>query len=262
MRRSAGIDVGGYAEAGGAARSVSPATRPVERATRGLDPDSVSAPTPDHRAAWDSLVEERTRWAYQIHDGLTQVVTAAIFELEWLAGLIQEDPGAAVDALGTTRAELRKALDELRLVIFDLSNGSAPPDPDDPLGSYAREVAGRWHLAANISVAGETRSVPERSMDAAFAIIGESVANAAKHAGAGDVTIRIRVGAGDLAIEVEDAGRGFVRSDADAMTRHFGLPMMRKRVEEAGGAIDIESSPGLGTRVVARLPVGSQGEAL
>jgi signal transduction histidine kinase len=60
-----------------------------------------------------------------------------------------------------------------------------------------------------------------------------------------------------LTVEVADTGRGFA---ANATTNegpghHFGLGMMHRRVEEAGGTLDVRSAPGKGTRVVARLPV-------
>jgi two-component system chemotaxis sensor kinase CheA len=56
---------------------------------------------------------------------------------------------------------------------------------------------------------------------------------------------------------VGDAGRGFT-SQEERVARdehHLGLDMLRKRVQEVGGHIEIESQPGKGTRVIAQLPI-------
>src|SRR5439155_23417422 len=67
------------------------------------------------RHAVESLMtKERTRWAYEIHDGLTQAVTTAVLELEALGKQIEDDPQGAIQALAATRAEIRKSLSELR----------------------------------------------------------------------------------------------------------------------------------------------------
>ena len=63
---------------------------------------------------------------------------------------------------------------------------------------------------------------------------------------------------GGLRLEIVDRGTGIVPvSDDDP---HFGLRQMRDRAHKLGGTIDIESTPGHGTRVVAVLPVGGRGE--
>ena len=89
-------------------------------------------------------------------------------------------------------------------------------------------------------------------------MITESLANAAKHAQTPDVAVRVRADAAGLRIEVEDRGRGI--GDVEDDDPHFGLSMMRARAENIGGTLEIGSTPGGGTRVVALLPVGGRGE--
>jgi signal transduction histidine kinase len=84
------------------------------------------------------------------------------------------------------------------------------------------------------------------------------LANAAKHSGAPEVSVRIIAGLEELRIEVEDRGNGTIASANDEM--HFGLRLMRGRAERIGGTIEIDSRPGNGTRVVAVLPVGVRGD--
>jgi signal transduction histidine kinase len=88
----------------------------------------------------------------------------------------------------------------------------------------------------------------------AYQVIRESLNNAVRHAAARRISVTAGVRAGAVRLIVEDDGRGFPTADA---TRgpHFGLSMMRERVELVGGILHVESSPGAGTRVIARLPV-------
>lgn len=205
----------------------------------------------------DPVARERTRLAYAIHDGLTQVVTASVLELEWLARRAQVDPKEAADALETAAAHLRNALDEIRAVLASLS--PEHPNAAERLDDLVRDVLDRWQLPADWSIEGDVHAVPGPVLEAASAVIRESVANAAKHAASREVTVRVHVTRLGIEVRVEDHGRGFHPQDAELDSGHLGLEMMRRRVAELNGTLDIRSSPGRGTRVVARLPVAEQG---
>jgi signal transduction histidine kinase len=208
-------------------------------------------------APMDPIERERTRLAYAIHDGLTQVVTASVLELEWHARRADVAPGEAVDALNAAAAELRKALDEIRAVLANLSTQSGTPA--QPLEELIEGVLERWQLPATWSVEGDLHEVPARVLDVASSVIREGVANAAKHAGANEVGVGVRRTRDGIEIDIQDRGRGFVPKELELHADHLGLEMMRRRVAELDGTLDIESSPGKGTRVVARLPVREQG---
>ncbi|MDP9341576.1 MAG: sensor histidine kinase [Actinomycetota bacterium] len=213
------------------------------------------------RHAVDSLmVRERNRWASEIHDGLTQVVTTAVLELEAMGQRIERDPQGAIETLTATKAEIRKSLSELRGVLFDLSRegGSGGSSSLEPLAKYVDDVVQRWRLPARVSVEGDLPEVPRPVLAAAYVVIRESLANAAKHASPASVSVKVRTTSDEVVVEVGDTGRGFVAFDAPSRARargHFGLDMMKRRVAEVGGTLDIQSTPGEGTRVVARLPV-------
>ena len=90
-------------------------------------------------------------------------------------------------------------------------------------------------------------------LDVATSVIRECVANAAKHSDSNDVAVDVHASASGVEVRIEDELR-----DAFAIAEiagHLGLEMMRRRVAEVNGTLDVESSPGHGTRVVARLPV-------
>jgi len=205
----------------------------------------------------DPVARERTRLAYAVHDGLTQVVTASVLELEWLARRVDREPAEATEALERAACELRKALEEIRDMLATLSPET--PSGADRLDDVVRGVIERWQLPATWSVEGDLHAVPGPVLEAASAVIRESVANAAKHSGTSDVAVRVSAAEGTLHVLVEDHGRGFRLADSDLADGHMGLEMMRRRVAEQSGSLEIESSPGNGTRVVARLPVHDQG---
>jgi signal transduction histidine kinase len=205
----------------------------------------------------DPIERERTRLAYAIHDGLTQVVTASVLELEWQARRVDMSPSDAVEALTVSANELRKALDEIRSVLASLSpHGEGTAQPLDEL---VADVLERWQLPARWSVDGDLNAVPPPVLEVASSVIRESVANAAKHGESDDVAVAVKATRSTVEVTIEDRGKGFLTGTAGLRTGHLGLEMMRRRVAALNGTLDIESSPGEGTRVVARLPVTEQG---
>jgi two-component system nitrate/nitrite sensor histidine kinase NarX len=187
-----------------------------------------------------------------IHDGLTQSVTSAILELQTLRHRIAEEPEAAVAALGGIEDELRRDLSAIRELLFELEQGHVDSDPQ--FASFVDELVHRWKLPARVSVEGDLGAVSGAVLETAHAIVSEALANAAKHSGSPDVAVRVRAGERELRIEIEDRGQGI--SPAVDDDPHFGLRMMRTRAQRLGGSVEIGSTPGHGTRVVAVLPVG------
>lgn len=205
----------------------------------------------------DPAERERTRLAYAIHDGLTQVVTASVLELEWHAHRVELAPAEAVEALGAAAAELRKALAEIRRLLASLSSNGATNA--QPIEELIQSVLERWRLPATWTVEGDLHTLPRTVLEVASSVIRESVANAAKHASPASVAVAVHARPGELELVVEDSGRGFLPAGTGLHAGHLGLEMMRRRVAEVNGTLDIQSSPGKGTRVVARLPVPDQG---
>jgi signal transduction histidine kinase len=203
------------------------------------------------------LLEERTKWAIHIHDGLTQSVTSALLELQGLQHRIRTEPETVLATLHEIEDAIRADLKQIREILFELEGGTPYTEP--PLASFVNDLVERWHLPARVSIEGEVDRISERTLETANAVVAEALANAAKHADSPEVSVRIRVGLDELRIEVEDRGVGIVGSGTDD-DPHFGLRMMRGRAERIGGTIEIESKPGNGTRVVAVLPVGGRGD--
>ena len=194
---------------------------------------------------------ERQRMAEDIHDGPAQVLTNAIFQVEYLDRMLDAEDRAAHSELTFLRDMLREGLDEVRGLITDLR----PPVVDVGLATALAEAAHKLEERHGIAVEVAVDGIDERLTAAARAsvlrIVQESLQNVRKHAAASRVSIGLE---GD-ALVIADNGRGFdLMRLASSAGRNFGLQFMRERAELMGGQLQIESRQGEGTRILLRLP--------
>lgn len=202
------------------------------------------------------MLRERTRWAMTIHDGLTQSVTSALLELQVLRHRIETDPAGAIASLHEVEEAIRQDLSDVREVLFQLDEGRLREERS--FATFVNELVDRWKLPARVTIEGDIDAVPPAVLDTAHSVVGEALANAAKHSGSTDVSVRVVAGRDALRIEVTDRGRGIATAADDHP--HFGLRLLQTRVHEIHGSIEVESTPGHGVRLIAVLPVGGQGE--
>lgn len=204
--------------------------------------------------------EQKQRWAEEIHDGLTQTVTVAVMEVQRLREQVASDPEAAAATLDHTVAELRAALADVREALYELSGDHDAVEDDESateaLRATIEEVAHRFDLSVDPSFEGTIDTLPAPAVAVAGLVIREAMTNAAKHAGIRTLGVRAFGGPDGITVEVTDAGRGADDTDggADAAGPHFGMRMMRRRVEDAGGIMAVRSAPGEGTSVLAHVP--------
>jgi signal transduction histidine kinase len=200
--------------------------------------------------------QERSRLAHALHDGVTQSVTGAVLELEALAQRIERDPAEALTVLESCKLEMRQALAELREMLFGLAR-TQEDEASEALTESITDVARRWRLPARVAVEGDLSAVPGRVLSVAYVVIREALTNAAKHAASSNVTVTLSAGDDDLTVIVGDGGKGFTRRDVQIAreAKHMGLAMLKRRVAEIGGTLQVESRPGRGTRVIAELPL-------
>ena len=194
---------------------------------------------------------ERQRLAEDIHDGPAQVLTNAIFQVEYLSRVLDSSDRASHAELTFLRDILREGLDEVRNFIADLR----PPVVDIGLAAAiaerAREIEARHGIMVRTQVEGIDARLTPGERASALRIVQEALQNVRKHAAATEVAISLE---GD-ALVIADNGRGFdVMRLASGLSRNFGLQFMRERAELMGGTLQIESRQGEGTRILLRLP--------
>ncbi|MFI8433028.1 sensor histidine kinase [Streptomyces sp. NPDC079020] len=206
--------------------------------------------------------DERRRLAAEIHDTLAQGLTGIIAQLQVVTSLAESEPETARAHLDRALGLARHSLGEARRSVHNLAPVAL--DHDDLVGALKGMVAdwGRQHRTrADFTVTGTVEPVHDEIAATLVRIAGEALANAGRHAGAGRVGVTLSFMDDELALDVRDDGRGF---DPDAVppagrTGGFGLGGMRARAERVAGSVDVESAPGRGTAVSARLPLVRQG---
>jgi signal transduction histidine kinase len=155
-------------------------------------------------------------------------------------------PGALDDA---TARSLLEQLASVREELVGLVRGLGPPALDERgMPGALADLAARAPVPVELSV--DAVAVPASTARTALFVANEALANMAKHADPRRAWIRLRRRADSLDLEVVDDGRG----GADP-ARGTGLQGLRDRVEAHGGRLVVESRAGLGTRVLARLPL-------
>lgn len=87
-----------------------------------------------------------------------------------------------------------------------------------------------------------------------FRLTQEALANSYRHARGARQAVRVWSDGAVICLEVADTGRGFDQQSISPGTQHLGLAGMRERVQVLGGTFEVESAPGAGTRIRARVP--------
>ncbi|WP_128377328.1 sensor histidine kinase [Streptomyces cavernae] len=209
--------------------------------------------------------EERLRIARELHDVIGHNISMINVQAGAALHRLKRDPAQAEEALGAIKASSRETLRELRATLGVLRrvDEEAPTAPAPGL-ARADELVASAKLAGlevRIERTGAERSLPAPVDLAAYRIVQESLTNAAKHSGAGQVTIRLAYGNGELTLTVEDDGRGSAARPAGA-GGGSGIAGMSERARALGGELTAGPRSEGGFAVRARLPYGIAGEPM
>jgi two-component system sensor histidine kinase DegS len=202
------------------------------------------------------LERQNRRLAFDIHDGVSQSLCAAMLQAETIDSLA-ETPEQH-EAIGALRSLLDSALSEIHNLVSELR-----PDAVDAeglvamLNGYIEEYTGRTGLAVDFDVSGEEPELSVSARIAVFRIVQESLTNVRKHAGVSRARVALRFETDSVVCHVIDDGDGFspelTRSELNALGH--GILGMTERAHFLDGELDVRSAPGLGTTVTARIPV-------
>jgi signal transduction histidine kinase len=206
--------------------------------------------------------DERKRIARELHDETSQMLSALVMKLETTLAMLPAEHEARA-RLAETKSTAVRTLEELHRLILALR-----PSVLDDLGllSAIRWVAERQleplGMAVRCEFSGLDRRLPPQLETALFRVVQEAVTNIARHSEADGVLIQCGLKGDRLTIEIEDDGKGFAPESVDGAVdgqRGLGLLGMKERVELFGGTVQVDSSPGNGTRLLVSVSV--QGEA-
>ncbi|WP_454973536.1 sensor histidine kinase [Corynebacterium propinquum] len=226
-------------------------------------------------------LEERERLARDIHDTLAQGLSSIVLLAR--AGRASASTGdaesaephnesnnksknAATDVFSTIEDTARDNLAEARRFVRDLTAPSAQSDLPDAINDTLQRMRRRGiglgeatEFRANFS--GDThRRLPESVVTAVVRCVQEALNNVAKHAHADHAVVSVAVLGDELTVDIFDDGRGFdpARAPQRASGHGYGLGGIQQRIAALSGTVNIESAPGEGTVVAARIPLTSQ----
>ena len=201
-------------------------------------------------AALTAQEEERARVARDLHDEVNQSLTGLLLRLEALRA---RAPAELAVEIGETKALANQAMEEL----LTLARQLRPTVLDDlglkaALAGNVTELDRRSAVEAEFEAAGTFGDVPADAQLVIYRVAQEALSNAAQHAGAAHVWVRLDRDPSGVELTVQDDGRGFT---FDQTSRGLGLGGMRERALLVGGDLRIESRPRVGTRVRLHLPI-------
>jgi len=197
--------------------------------------------------------EERQRLARDLHDAVTQTIYSAALIAEALPAVWEREPSAGLTNLTRLQRLVRGALAEMRTLLFELRPTALDATPLKALlGQLGDALAGQTQGQVSIRVADEV-SLSTEARIVFYRVTQEAFNNIAKHARATEVVVECRAeDDGALCLYVRDDGVGF---DPGAVgPQSMGLRIMRERLDGIGASLEIESEPGRGTLITARLP--------
>jgi signal transduction histidine kinase len=205
-----------------------------------------------------AIVDERLRISRDLHDGIIQSIYAVSLSLEDVPELIQEDAAEAA-------ALVDRAIDRLHTTIGDIRTFIVGLGPESGTGlvgaleAMAAELVAGSDVRLRVDVAAaadlDQRLPPEAAHELAQ-IAREAVSNVARHSGATRSSLSLHMDGDEAVLEIEDDGVGF-DPDKRLGSGHFGLANLRNRAAALAGDLSIESRPGVGTRIIVRLPLGA-----
>jgi signal transduction histidine kinase len=204
-------------------------------------------------------LEERERLASEIHDTLAQGFTSIVTLLEATDAQLEQGEVTARRFVGQALDSARENLEEARRLVWALQ-------PEALVGSSLAEALGRLvarfedetGIEARFVVTGTPQVLPTQTVIALLRAAQEGLANIRKHARATEVVLTLSYVGDQVILDLRDDGCGF---DPTALDGHkgevgggFGLRGLEARLAALGGRLDVESTPGEGTVLVAHAP--------
>ncbi|MFJ5288016.1 sensor histidine kinase [Streptomyces sp. NPDC088348] len=202
------------------------------------------------------VADERRRLAAEIHDTIAQGLAGIITQLQVVS--VTRTPDTAREHLARAQELARHSLGEARRSVQNLSPVALA---DASLPEALKELVAAWSATAGVragfTVTGTVEPLHDEVEATLLRIAQEALANTARHAGASRVGVTLSYMDDEMTLDVRDDGRGFdpLALPPRSAEGGFGLGGMRARAERIVGTVAVESEPGHGTAVSARVPL-------
>jgi len=202
------------------------------------------------------IADERRRLAAESHDTIAQGLTGIIAQLQVVGNA--SDPKVIKEHVARASDLARHSLGEARRSVHNLAPAGLS---QDGLPEAIRKAVDQWAertgVRAEFTVTGTPQHLHGEVSATILRITQEALANVSKHASAGRVGVTLSFMDSEVTLDIRDDGKGFdpLSLPARTSTGGFGLEGMRARAERIAGSLTVESEPGAGTAVSARVPL-------
>jgi two-component system CheB/CheR fusion protein len=203
----------------------------------------------------DAREEEEQRIAHDLHDLSSGNLASLGIELARLS----EQAAAAPERIEPELRALQKKVQELGASMHDLARRIHPSIIGElglarALRGECQSLEDRCAIAAKLHIHGHADNLPSAAALCIFRVVQESLRNVARHSGAAQVEIRLKVTSQAVALTVRDDGHGFDKRTARD-EGGMGLVGMADRVSSVGGIIEVDSAPSKGTAIRVSIPL-------
>jgi signal transduction histidine kinase len=200
-----------------------------------------------------AALEERRKLAHDLHDSISQALYGIVLGTRSAKALVQQSQADIQEPLDYVLTLAEAAFSEMRGMIFELEPSAlASAGLVVALERQVDILRNRHRLQVHADL-GEEPDIPLGTKEALYRIAQEAANNAAKHAGAREITLVLDHGPAGTLLLVGDDGKGF-ELPAAPRPGHYGLQSMQERCKRLGGNLEVDTQPGRGTTVKAWIP--------
>ena len=201
-----------------------------------------------------STLEERHRIGMDLHDGAIQQLYGLGLQLENASARIDTAPDESKAVLGRAVDRLNAAIADLRNYVLGLRpiRGSDRP-LSESLPTLGVRIGTNALLHVDVTVEPDAEAALDQACrEAVFYVAADALGNVARHARARNAGLSLRREKDSVLLEIVDDGVGY---DTATSVGGLGLRNMRERAFNAGARLDVNSTPGTGTRLQMRIPI-------
>ena len=211
----------------------------------------------DANAKIAAVTQERLRIARELHDTLIQSSMTALAQIRLARALIDADTASLSKALADAEETTRSAIGEARRAVSDVRL-ARQESLSEGLRQRMSDLGQRSGIAVAVRAGSEIDALASDAQAAVLRVVDEAIRNIERHSGARHASLTARAepskrGGPVVRVEIEDDGQGFDPERSPA--GHFGILGMLEHALEAGGVLDIASSPSSGTRLTLAMPM-------
>lgn len=205
------------------------------------------------RAVLDAEEQERRRIAGDLHDGVGQMLSTALMNLNSLVDQFDYKTENEREKAQNVVSLMNESYDEMRSISHQMMpNALIKSGLATALREFVNKID-KEKIRVSLETTGLMERIEEQTESIIYRVIQESVSNVIKHSGASKLDIQVLKDEDGLSVTLEDNGKGFDVRDL-ASAKGIGMKNIYSRIEYLKGTVDIDSGQGRGTLIAIHVP--------